>query len=322
MGDVTNRAKEFIPITIANGDGCGPEMMESILHILMEAKARIRIELIEVGEKLYAKNYISGISEETLQSIERTGILLKAPIIRPLDNDHYKDLSDTLRDVMSLYVNMVFLTSYPVTFNGFAINSVIISGNNEQDWNKPIKFAFEFAVKNNLKKVLCLLADEQENDSEILRKNFLEIAEGYKETSSSVAISSNFNTKEAALFDVIITTKTYKTKLFNNIHEIATFPIISYSADIGDYYCLFEVCHDDKAEIANMDLVNPSCLIHSTNNMLRHIGQQEIASLIESAWRKTIEDGIHTEDIYNQAISTKKAGTKEFTQEIIKRIGK
>jgi isocitrate dehydrogenase len=322
MNDLTKKAKEFIPITIAHGDGCGPEIMESILHILMEAKARIRIEVIEVGEKLYAKNYISGISEDTLQSIERTRILLKAPTIKPLDNDNYKDLSDTLKDVMSLYVNMIFLSSYPITSdNKLALNSVIISSNNKQALSETLKFAFEFAAKNNLKKLLCLLEEEQEHDSQILRAHFMEIAEKHQETASSLAISSDFNTKDAALFDIIITTKTYKAKLISNIYEIANLPLIACSADISDYYSLFEVIHDAKAEIANMDLVNPSALIHSANNMLRHIGQQEIASLIETAWRKTIVDGIHTEDIYNQAISTKNVGTKEFTQEIIMRIG-
>ena len=59
------------PITVAYGDGIGPEIMQAVLHILMKAEAKISIEVIKVGEKLYKKNYTSGIAPNTWESIER-----------------------------------------------------------------------------------------------------------------------------------------------------------------------------------------------------------------------------------------------------------
>ncbi|TMB89598.1 MAG: NADP-dependent isocitrate dehydrogenase, partial [Chloroflexi bacterium] len=44
-----------IPITVAYGDGIGPEIMEATLHIIKAAGARIEIEPVEVGEKVYLR---------------------------------------------------------------------------------------------------------------------------------------------------------------------------------------------------------------------------------------------------------------------------
>ena len=42
-----------IPITVANGDGIGPEIMAATLRILEAAEAPLDIETIEIGEKVY-----------------------------------------------------------------------------------------------------------------------------------------------------------------------------------------------------------------------------------------------------------------------------
>ena len=49
------------PITVAHGDGIGPEIMEASLHIIKEAGARIDYEAIEIGEKVYLRGNTSGI---------------------------------------------------------------------------------------------------------------------------------------------------------------------------------------------------------------------------------------------------------------------
>ena len=68
---------KIVPITVAYGDGIGPEIMDAVLHILKKAEASIRLEVIEIGEKLYQKNYTSGIAADTWESIERTRVLLR-----------------------------------------------------------------------------------------------------------------------------------------------------------------------------------------------------------------------------------------------------
>ena len=56
--------------------------------------------------------------------------------------------------------------------------------------------------------------------------------------------------------------------------------------------------------------------------MLNHIGQTEIAEKVQNAWLKTIEDGIHTYDIFKEGTSKQKVGTKEFAKAVISNLGK
>jgi isocitrate dehydrogenase len=55
--------------------------------------------------------------------------------------------------------------------------------------------------------------------------------------------------------------------------------------------------------------------------MLIHIGQSEVAQKVHNAWLRTLEDGIHTYDIFQEGVSTRKVGTKEFAEEVIARLG-
>jgi isocitrate dehydrogenase len=55
--------------------------------------------------------------------------------------------------------------------------------------------------------------------------------------------------------------------------------------------------------------------------MLNHIGQTTVAQNIQNAWLKTLEDGIHTYDIFKEGTSKQKVGTKEFAQAVIANLG-
>ena len=56
--------------------------------------------------------------------------------------------------------------------------------------------------------------------------------------------------------------------------------------------------------------------------MLVHIDQPDVAERVHNAWLRTIEDGIHTYDIYNEGVSKQKVGTKEFAEAVVARLGK
>ena len=102
---------EMTSIAVAYGDGIGPEIMEATLHILKEAKARINIETIEIGEKLYTKGFSSGISKDAWEVVKRTRVLLKAPITTP-QGKGYKSLNVTFRKSLGLYANVRPVATY------------------------------------------------------------------------------------------------------------------------------------------------------------------------------------------------------------------
>src|SRR5256884_5328501 len=61
-----------LPITVAHGDGIGPEIMAATLHILKEAGANLEIETIEIGEKVYLAGNSAGIEPSAWESLRRT----------------------------------------------------------------------------------------------------------------------------------------------------------------------------------------------------------------------------------------------------------
>jgi isocitrate dehydrogenase len=84
---------------------------------------------------------------------------------------------------------------------------------------------------------------------------------------------------------------------------------------------MFEAIHGSAPDISGMGIANPSGLLNGAIMMLVHIGMPEMAEKIANAWMRTLEDGIHTGDIYQEGLSTKKAGTQEFAQAVIERLG-
>src|ERR1700738_4751987 len=171
------------PITVAYGDGIGPEIMEATLHIIKAAGARIEIEPVEVGEKVYLRGISAGIEPGAWESLRRTRVFLKAPITTP-QGGGYKSLNVTTRTMFGLYANVRPCVSYaPFVRTKHPQMDVVIVRENEEDvyggieyrqtqgmteWRKLIsrpgsekivRFAFDYARRNARKKVTCFTKD-------------------------------------------------------------------------------------------------------------------------------------------------------------------
>jgi len=96
---------------------------------------------------------------------------------------------------------------------------------------------------------------------------------------------------------------------------------IAGSANIGDHCAMFEAIHGSAPRRANQNLANPSGLLLGGVLMLVHINQPEAAARVHNAWLRTIEDGVHTYDIFTEGSSKQKVGTKEFAQAVVVRLG-
>ena len=121
------------PITVAHGDGIGPEIMEATLHILKEAGAQLEIETIEVGEKVYQRGISVGIEPSAWDSLRRTKVFLKAPITTP-QGGGFKSLNVTTRKTFGLYANVRPCVSYhPFVDTKHPIMNLVIVRENEED---------------------------------------------------------------------------------------------------------------------------------------------------------------------------------------------
>lgn len=338
-----------VPITVAYGDGIGPEIMEAVMLILRKAEADIRVEVIEIGEKLYQKNYTSGISGDSWESLERTRILFKAPITTP-QGGGYKSLNVTLRKALGLYANVRPSISYaPFVTTMHPLLDLVIVRENEEDLyagieyrhtrnmresvklisrtgcEKIVRYAFEYAVKNNRKKVSCFSKDNIMKFTDgIFHQVFNEIAKEYPAIENDhyiVDIGTARIANNPEIFDVVVTSNLFGDIISDVTAEISGSVGLAGSANIGKEYAMFEAIHGSAPDIAGKNIANPSGLLNAAIMMLVHIGQGTIAATIENAWKKTIEDGVHTADIYDTKTSSKKVGTKEFAEEVVKRLG-
>ncbi len=337
------------PITVAHGDGIGPEIMDATLHILKEAGARIDIETIDIGEKVYLAGNTAGIAPEAWESLRRTKVFLKAPITTP-QGGGYKSLNVTVRKTLGLYANVRPCVSYaPFVRTKHPVMDLIIVRENEEDLyagiehrqtrqvyqclklitrpgcEKIVRYAFEYARLNNRKKVTCFTKDNIMKMTDGLFHNvFNEIAaeyEGIENEHWIVDIGAAKLADTPEDFDVIVMPNLYGDILSDVAAQIAGSVGLAGSANIGKHIAMFEAIHGSAPDIANQNKANPSGLLHGAIMMLVHIGQSNIAELIHNAWLRTIEDGIHTNDIFKERTSKQVVGTIEFAQAVSQRIG-
>lgn len=85
---------------------------------------------------------------------------------------------------------------------------------------------------------------------------------------------------------------------------------------------MFEAIHGSAPSLAGQNLANPSGLLLAAVMMLVHIRQFEVATRVHNAWLKTVEDGIHTADIFTAGTSRQRVGTAEFAAAVVDRLGK
>ena len=339
-----------VPITVAHGDGIGPEIMDATLRIIQAAGAPLDIETIEIGEKVYLRGNSAGIEPSAWESLRRTKVFLKAPITTP-QGGGFKSLNVTTRKTLGLYANVRPCVSYhPFVETKHHNMNVVIVRENEEDLyagieyrltddemmclklisrpgsEKIVRYAFEYARQHNRKKVTCFTKDNiMKMTDGLFHKVFDEIASQYPDIQNEhwivdIGAAKLADTPEA--FDVIVMPNLYGDILSDVAAQIAGSVGLAGSANIGDHCAMFEAIHGSAPRRAGQNLANPSGLLLGAVLMLVHIDQPEAAASVHNAWLRTLEEGVHTYDIYTEGISKQKVGTREFADAVIARIGK
>jgi len=343
-------ASKKVSITVAEGDGIGPEIMAATLEVLQAAGAQLEIHKVEIGEKVYMRGHPTGIEDSAWEAIRHSKAFLKAPITTP-QGGGFKSLNVTIRTTLGLYANVRPCVAYaPFVDTKHPNMDVVIVRENEEDLytgieyqqtpetvhalkiisrpgcEKIIRYAFEYAKANRRKKVTCFTKDNILKLSDgMFHRIFDEIAKEYPEIVNEhwiVDIGAAKLADTPTEFDVVVMPNLYGDILSDVAAQIAGSVGLAGSANIGEGCAMFEAIHGSAPRRAGQNAANPSGLLLAAVMMLVHIGQHDIASLIHNAWLSTLEDGIHTYDIFKPNISKQKVGTKEFAAAVIQRLGK
>lgn len=337
-------------ITVARGDGIGPEIMKATLHVLKEAGAQLKIHEVEIGEQVYKKGILTGIEPKTWETIKRTEAFLKAPITTP-QGGGFKSLNVTVRTTLGLYANIRPCVSYSpfIQTKNPKMDLVIVRENEEdlyagieyrqtpdvmvshkiitrQGSEKIIRYGFEYARQHGRKKVTCFTKDNIMKFSDgLFHKIFDEIAKEYPEIENEhwiVDIGAAKLADKPENFEVIILPNLYGDILSDVAAEISGSVGLAPSANIGNLGAMFEAIHGSAPRRAGQNVANPSGLLLASVMMLAYLGEAKLATQIHEAWLYTIEAGIHTYDIYKEKNSKQLVGTQEFAEAVVKNLGK
>ena len=336
-----------VPITVAMGDGVGPEIMAASLRVLRAGGARLQVETIELGEKVWRAGHSAGITQAGWDSLRRTGVFYKAPVATP-QGGGVKSLNVTIRKSLGLFANVRPCTAYgPFVTTRHPTMDLVIIRENEEDLYAGIehrqtadvvqclklmtrpgceriaRYAFEFARSQGRRKITCMTKDNiMKMTDGLFRRVFEEVGQDYPEIEQEhmiIDIGAARIADSPEMFDVVLAPNLYGDIISDIAAQVAGSVGLAPSANIGARCAMFEAVHGSAPDIAGQDMANPSGLLLAGLMMLNHIGQGDIAAKIQNAWLCAIEDGVGTADIAPKGSAV---GTQAFADAVIERLGR
>ncbi len=349
MGEDTEQSIQRYNVTVAAGDGIGPEITAATLRILEAANAPLSFHPVEMGLSSWQKGLSSGLPAESWDAIRESGVLLKGPMTTP-QGSGMKSLNVTLRKSFGLFANVRPVRSYaPYVPSHHPDTDIVVIRENEEDLyagiehrqtedvvqclkivSRPgceriIRYAFEYVASRGRKRLTCMTKDNiMKLTDGLFHEVFNEVAKEYPAVETDhmiVDIGMARVANDPESFDVIVTPNLYGDIVSDIAAEVTGSVGLAPSANIGERISLFEAIHGSAPDIAGKNVANPSGMLLASVKMLAHLGLGESAEMIHNAWLRTIEDGVHTQDIYGTSHSTICVTTEGFADAVIRRLG-
>lgn len=338
-------------ISVAKGDGIGPEIMAAVLKIFDAAQVPLEYEYVDMGKWVFDKGFNNGMTTEAQQSIETTGILFKGPMETPKGKG-VKSINVTARKTWNTYANKrTFQTLYGVdtVFSkaGIPIDITIVRENIEDTYGgiehmlthdvalsrrfitrpgsmQVIKYAFEMARQKGAGRITCgHKANIMKLTDGLFLECFYEVAKLYPELKADDVIVDDLCMKLVTRpdsFDVVVLTNLQGDIVSDLCAGLVGGLGFAPSANIGDHICIFEAVHGTAPDIAGKNIANPTALLLSGFGLLRHVGLMQSAVMIENALLYTLENGQHTGDFGDKSKGS--LNTTQFAEAIIANFGK
>ncbi len=326
-------------IVVLKGDGIGPEITNAVIRILDAANAGLNYKEFDIGQTAFDK---CGklIPDETLDAINKCKVVLKGPVTTPVGKG-FRSVNVSLRLAYDLYVNLRPAKSIEGISKYQNVDLVTIRENTEDLYigeekeieggfeaikritnkssDRIIRYAFEYAKKNDRKKVTCI------HKANILKKTdglflsiFNEIAKDYPNIEAEDKIIDNMCMQLVMYpekYDVLVAPNLYGDIISDLIAGLVGGLGLVSGANIGSDVAIFEAVHGSAPDIAGKGIANPLALLDAACSMLNYIDLRETSMKIKSAVDEVLRARkVLTKDLGGNATS------EEFTNEIIKHI--
>jgi isocitrate dehydrogenase len=343
-------APERDRVAVAAGDGIGPEISAGVEQILRAAEVGIELVPVELGLPLYERGVSSGIDAAGWNTLGTCAALLKGPMTTP-QGKGMKSLNVTLRKTLGLYANIRPCLSFAPAVHSSVNNiDIIVVRENEEDLyagiehrqtddvyqclklmsrsgsERLIRAAFALAQSQGRKQLTCVTKDNiMKLTDGMFHDVFDLVAQEFPQLRTQhmiVDIAAARLATRPQSFDVIVTPNLYGDILSDIAAEVTGSVGLCGSSNVGERFAMFEAVHGSAPDIAGRGIANPSGLLQAAVMMLLHMNHTDAARRVHNAWLCTLEDGVHTADIYDKSVSRRRASTREFTDAVIERLGR
>jgi isocitrate dehydrogenase len=336
-------------VTVIPGDGIGPECVNAALRIIEATGAPIEWEERHAGASIFKQGLPSGVPQDTIESIQKTRVVLKGPLETPVGYGE-KSANVTLRKLFETYGNIRpvrELPGVPTPYSGRGVDLIVVRENVEDLYAgienmqtpsvaqclklisrkgcaKIVRLGFEVARAEGRTRVHCATKSNIMKLTEgLLKRVFEEIAPEYPDIEANHIIIDNCAhqlVKKPEQFDIIITTNMNGDIISDLSSALVGGLGFAPSANLGNEVAIFEAVHGSAPKYAGKNVINPTAVILSSVMMLRHLGEFEAASAIENAVVVTLEDKIaRPRDVVGDVGA---ASTTEYTDAIIGNLGR
>ena len=328
-------------ITLIDGDGIGPEITQAVVEIIEATGVKINWDKQLAGARAYEK-YNDTIPEDTIKSIEKNKICLKAPITTPIGTG-FKSVNVGLRRHFDLYANVRPSKNLPAVITPFNnVDLVIIRENTEDIYagiehkidentihgvklitragcERICEFAFDHAIKNNRSKVgVVTKANISKLADGMFLNTFREVSKKYENIETHEILVDNLCmqlVQKPSQFDVLVMPNLYGDIVSDLCAGLIGGLGVAQSANIGADCAIFEAVHGSAPDIAGKGIANPTGLLRSAIMMLEYLGEKEASKNIEKALFEVLKEGrVLTKDLGGNST------TEEFKQEIMRKL--
>lgn len=327
-------------ITLINGDGIGPEISDAVVRIINASGLKIDWDVQTAGEDVIAQEG-TPLPERVLNSVKENGVALKAPVTTPIGKG-FRSVNVQLRKELDLYANLRPCKNLPNVKTKFDNVDIVVVRENTEDLYAGIerqvdtdtaesikvitrkasericRFAFDYAVKNNRKKVCVVTkANIMKMSDGLFLDCFRKVADEYRQINKREILVDNLCmqlVQNPSQFDVLVLPNLYGDIVSDLCAGLIGGLGVAQGANIGLNYAVFEPVHGSAPDIKGQNKANPTALLLSAIEMLRYIGENIYAEKIEKALFKTLSNGVCTSDLGGNVT------TSEFTEAVIREL--
>jgi len=325
-------------VTLIPGDGIGPEVTNAVVRILEATGVKFEWETFAVGADAYEKTG-EYIPKDLIASVERTRVGLKGPVTTPVGGG-FPSINVALRKKFELYANFRPIRNLPHIPTRYPdVDLIIIRENTEGLYSglehevvpgvveslkimtekastRIAKFAFEYARKNNRKKIHAIhKANIMKLSDGLFLRCSRAVAKDYPEVTYAEHIVDN------TCMQLVMNPYQYDMLVMENLYgDILSDLCAAFvgglgfvpSANLGDECAIFEAVHGSAPDIAGKNLANPTALLRSALLMVRHLGEHEASTQIRNALERVYRHREKlTRDVGGQS------GTSQFADAVI-----